>query len=371
MKLNHLLAILILLCFFANVFAQESSNKPIGFAAMVDYGEIIKHSPDFIAEINAQTTMVEIGVIRRSQHKHLWEFLHNHPQVGISFLYADFNQPRVFGKAYTVFPHIRFDFLKAQKSNAYFRLGTGVAYLNKPFDVLTNETNNIIGSKINNITQLKFGYDYQIARQWNAALGFGLTHFSNSSVRKPNLGINVVSGHVGLQYTPQSLGRSNQFGDLPAYNRSIRGHAHVGLAFTERLPAGGPTYLVYIINAGIQKQVSLKNKAGVGLEYEYNEEVHDFLVNQEIFEENTVWDASRLQVYLYDEFLFNKIGLSAQLGYYVHAPFTTSSSYTFKLGLHYYWLNHYEHTDQFYVAAYLKSHLSVAQYVEVGVGYVF
>ena len=360
--------LLIAIIFISNtLFAQNG----IGFEAQVYFGKIIKHNPTFEPEITSNTLMYELSIIRKSKFNQLWESLHNHPQVGIAFMYSDYNQPEIFGKAYSVFPHLRLTLIEKNRSIGYLRLGSGLSWLNKPFDVIENPTNNVIGSHLNNVSQIKFGYVYTFNEQVQANLGFGLTHFSNSSVRKPNLGINVIAAKVGLQYVPQPILPKERLEDLPSYNSSIRYHVRTSLALSSVSPPGGPTYPVYILNFGIQKQLSLKNIAGIGIEAEQNRAIKDFISQQEIFTENLNKNSSRVQAFLYDEFIFGKIGLSGQMGYYIFAPFRASSDVTFKIGAQYYVLDHYRHTRQLYIGAFLKSHLSVAAYYEMGVGYVF
>ena len=72
----------------------------------------------------------------------------------------------------------------------------------KKFIKNENEVNNAIGSNINAYIQLRFGLEWKIAKPLRLVTAFTYNHFSDGAVKLPNLGINTMTGTVGLIYYP-------------------------------------------------------------------------------------------------------------------------------------------------------------------------
>jgi hypothetical protein len=77
-----------------------------------------------------------------------------------------------------------------------------LAYATKKFIKNENEVNNAIGSNINAYIQLRFGLEWKIAKPLRLVTAFTYNHYSDGAVKLPNLGINTMTGTVGLIYYP-------------------------------------------------------------------------------------------------------------------------------------------------------------------------
>lgn len=82
----------------------------------------------------------------------------------------------------------------------------GVSFYWKKYNELTNQYNNIVGSKINAYINLGFFLNWQVSPQWNLTAGLDFTHFSNGNTNYPNAGINPIGGRIGIVHT---FGREN------------------------------------------------------------------------------------------------------------------------------------------------------------------
>lgn len=76
----------------------------------------------------------------------------------------------------------------------------GISYGWKPYDVLNNEFNIMMGSKINAYLNVNFLLEWMLSRQIDLQVGITTTHFSNGNTSIPNAGMNSVGAKVGLIY---------------------------------------------------------------------------------------------------------------------------------------------------------------------------
>ena len=91
------------------------------------------------------------------------------------------------------------------------RITTGLGLLSKQWNVFTNPRNRAIGSSINGSMQLACYTQTRLTERTRLQLGLSLIHYSNGNFGQPNLGINLPCLFVGLKtldgtskhYTPR------------------------------------------------------------------------------------------------------------------------------------------------------------------------
>lgn len=125
---------------------------------------------------------------------HQW---YKFPYYGIAYSFETSGNPVVIGnlQAINFFGAIP---LYHAENPVRFRVGAGLGWVQKTFDLYSNNKNNAIGSHLNTNIQLRIEKDFQLFDTQILRLGIGLSHFSNASFQKPNLGLNF--GHFYLGY---------------------------------------------------------------------------------------------------------------------------------------------------------------------------
>ena len=129
-----------------------------------------------------------------------WSRAYNSPRIGITLSYLDLGKPEVTGKVFGLLPFIEFRLLHQKKQELNFRMGAGLGYLTKKWDLATNRLNNAIGTHVNGNMRLHFLYHRQIGPHWELTAVAGITHYSNGNFRLPNLGVNSVEAGIGIGY---------------------------------------------------------------------------------------------------------------------------------------------------------------------------
>jgi len=134
-----------------------------------------------------------------------WHQWRKFPQFGIAAAWFRFGNTSILGNAMTVCPNITTTLFEGGKWKGHFQVGTGVAYLTKKYNPVSNPENNAIGSNITASMLMKF----YAARQLNSNLkfqaGVSLNHFSNGGSRLPNFGLNVPALMLSINYSPEPL----------------------------------------------------------------------------------------------------------------------------------------------------------------------
>ncbi len=362
--------IVIILFFPTILFAQFPKNW--GIESNIYIGKIVKHSSVLLFDVENISQGFDINFKYQTYGKDAWNQYQRYPHLGVGLVYFNLGDKNLFGHAFALLPNMTIPLLKKERGFINFQFGSGIAYLTQRFDPIHNPTNNAIGSKLNNITAFKFDGGYHFSSQWAAHIGFGLTHFSNGASQLPNYGINIISGLVGLKYTPQPV-EKNQWHDdvLNIPKKRWGGQVHFDIAFREFQQSGGPRYPIYMASAAGVFHFNLVNRMLVGFEIEYNVGAYHYwnhllsgLEKKELQQE-----ATRYMFFVADELLFGDIGVLLQTGFYIKTGKNTNPFIMYnKLSVRYYFPPIGKPATQFYAAVYLKSHKSVAEYIALGIG---
>jgi hypothetical protein len=342
---------------FVNLQAQQVQISYIG-------GQVKKHKEGLFYTTPAYTSGVELSIFKKPNKKSRWENYWGHPDIELSAYGIRFGDDDVLGYAIGVLPAVDFKARKGKKLQLRFSIGGGLAYLNKKYDYAENPLNNAIGSHFNNGTRLGFGITYL-----NLSLMGNLYHFSNGSSATPNSGINVIAAKLAYRFhlkTPKE--------DIIEYKRKldeIKPYKKWGLdimgvrGFNQFNVDGGPTYGIYSLSLGGYKAFGPFVRLHMGLEYEYNETLYKFFINDFHTEKEARGYAYNSIGYIGAEMFLGRIGLKGKLGFYLPYPTIEKGDPLYiKLESHYYPLGQNAKISP-YIGVALKSHYAVAQYIAI------
>jgi hypothetical protein len=363
-----------LFVFTVLVCAQEKhfhslEHSKVVFEANGQYGKILKHTERFTAPITQPSFNLELSASFRNFGERAWERKLHYPEVGLSYIYTHYGDRDIFGEAHGVMPHIRFWIARTKLVDFHFRLGSGLAYISRPYHPVDNPLNNVIGSKINNITQIRFGSEFHVSDRVDLVLGFTFTHHSNARSQSPNLGTNIPALLVGVRYAPLAKTYTYNTDTIPAPQKRNEYNYRFSMGVTDRA-IGGPKYPVYIHSFHYARYTSVANKVWVGASWALNMAKHDRILDRETYN-NKIYRSSDLSIYVADEILLGKFGVFFLLGAYIFEPELSYAPIYAKLGVNYYCLEFGKNNQKLFVGANLKTHYSIAEFVEVGVGVAF
>lgn len=319
-------------------------------------GFLVPHHAD-MAEMMKHTAGIEIGRQWRIDSAGTAAIRQHHPLAGIGFTYFQLGSD-IAGKAFALNLFYEAGIPVGKNSSLRARLSTGAGYLTAQFHPFNNPKNGAIGSHVNGYMQLLTYMASPIGRHTTLTYGIGMSHFSNGNWGQPNLGINLPSLALGLQFNDHNTHY------LPL--RHNRGN-HIIWEFSLRAgkrqmsiddPRNIANYMIETIWNYPHNQI--RNWRG-GLNIYYDRTY--------LFEKFQPLPKGRpdqvVEVALTGghEYRINRVGFITDMGFYLYRPDRSKRMYYEAVGIKYY-LN-----DQLMVMTRLKAHLSSADYFEWGITY--
>lgn len=370
--------LLLITLLFAGLLCRAQPNDPLaGFCidANAFAGKVIKHTEKFHLPVPDLSTGLDINLQWKTYGKKEWEQRRRYPTIGIGFTYTNYGIDSVYGRCFSIYPNIEIPIISGNRLQWTVRIGDGAAYVTRKFSRQPDfdTLNNAIGSNLNDYASFMTDVRFHINHHWDVQAGLNFSHISNASYHQPNLGINMVGGHVGIKYFPVTSRPKRITHDLKPLKNRWLGQFRATIAFNQSNAPLGPTYPIYLATALASKRWISKNKAFLGFDYSYHEQINAFMRNNGAVPAGTEKDRSYKVAFLVgNEFLLGRVGVVLQTGVYLKQAFQTQGKLYQKLGGNLYLVQHEKGPiKELYICAFLKTHLSVAELAEVGFGMSF
>ncbi|MFK7807028.1 MAG: acyloxyacyl hydrolase [Saprospiraceae bacterium] len=359
------------LCLFIGSLQGQPLLKGWSIEPNVHIGQIVKHSPKLLFDVDGLATAVELNFSHQTFGKKEWNQFQRYPQMNLSLVYQDLGSDAIFGEAISLIPNVNSSIYSSNKFSLGFRFGIGLAYLTKPFDPIDNPTNNAVGSNWNAGVLFDLNSRWRINDHWQLKTGVSFLHYSNGSSHLPNFGFNVPSLVLGARYTPVALPKSayTNYDVSKKQNRKWGAQAWASITYRERGVSGGPSYPIYSVSVAAIYYLNKVNRLSAGVEYEYNKSVYEFGKHVSAFdsEEEARRRSQRYLFFLADEFLFGNWGVTLMAGMYASNEYYLLPGNIYnKVITRYYFPT--KTKVKIHVGAYLKSHLIIAEYMAFGLG---
>jgi len=367
---------------FSHPFYGHAQDAPqniapwsgFGIEASVIAGKVFKHEPKFTLPIPALTTGLDMDFVLHTYGKKEWEQRRRYPTVGLGVAYINYGNDAVYGRCFGFYPNIILPLVSGRKITWDLRMGDGIGYVTKRYQrtAPVDTVNVAIGSHVNDFAMFMTDLRYPINNHWDLQAGANITHISDASFHKPNLGINMAGIHFGVRYSPVTsrpvhIVRKQE----PLKNRWLV-QARFSMAYISSYTPGGPLYPVYIATGYVSRRWWSKNKVFAGVDYAYYQSIYAWLRNNEMDIGREKQNSYKSAVFAGNEFLVGRVGIVFQLGYYMQQSAIPIEPFYEKIGGHLY-LVQKEHgpIKEFFISAFLKTHETVAEFGEIGVGFGF
>ena len=360
----------------------NSRMDTIGGSAVFLYGfslysgTFIKHSPKLTTHTGQRVPGAEISIAWQSRGRKQWQIAHHFPMAGAAFIWQ---QPGAgaHGHLFGFFPHLTLRLARMNKWGAFFRVGTGIAYAQRPHSTFDNPNENALGSHFNNITQYRVGLVGQAGQHWQIGLGFKLTHFSNGGYEQPNFGMNIPGFYCAVNRLKAPVLFQQQLAVNMRPHRRWGAALQMNLSQIEYVSPDGPKYLLWACSGAGTYMFHRYNRGYFGAELEHNNGVEAWLFNNTLLgndRDAASKGARRLGVFVADEFLFGPLGIYVQASYHVgKSPWNTfaiSKNYN-KLSVRYYFDLCKNGTLKTHIGLSLKAYKAVAESISVTSGLAF
>lgn len=337
------------------------------------FGRIVKHNRYFEPDPTKFTHGAYITVLHQTDGKHAWQRKMHFPELGGIIAYMRHGDQKYFGDVFLMMGAVKFWMFRTQPIEGYLQLGSGLAITTRYFHVIHNPENAVIGSALNYSFQLKLGLEGKLHPSVRMGAAISFSHYSNSAVQLPNLGINVAGLLVGVRYFPNAA-RPWSYNRNP-YPKPQKRHElmmKLSLSMHEMRPRGGPKYPIYGFTTNYAYYTSIIHKILAGFTLDYSQAAYDFLM----YYGNATGlrpEVYSLQAGLFtgSEIMIGRVSIFFIIGAYVFDPRKNWPVYT-KVGSNYYFATiGKKKTSRMFIGANVKSHVFVAQNLEMSAGVAF
>ena len=244
-------------------------------------GRVIPNASNTSFLSHVSTYGAELRLGHQTTGKRDWERLFNNPEYGLCLRYAHFDTT-MFGETAALFAYYNGTIWRNHRWTIHYQYGLGIAYWSNPYHEVTNPKNRFIGSHLNAHIDLALGIDCHLSPQVDLTLRANFSHSSNAAMKLPNMGINPLSGAVGVKcylHKQDTLGfswrqrdtnfvkKNSFYAMVSAGTRQSKKDAAV------KNGAAGPYYLGTSIQIGYMRQPHPKFRYGVGLDINYSGEL--------------------------------------------------------------------------------------------------
>ncbi len=333
---------------------SQLSNKAMSLSVGFGVGGFAPHKAVTAHLLKGPSYKMEATVIYRTQGDRSFQRHYKFPFFGLTYGYNQSGSPILLGDMHSL--NI-FGALPLYEANypIRFRAGFGVGYATQKFDKYSNHKNSAIGSNFNANIQLRLEKDISIAKKGLINVGLGLSHFSNASVQKPNLGLNFFHLYLntGLQLRKYTYPGPDTLAVISILPYSLwETSVTCGAGLRENSTPLGSKFFVGVMTFTQTRRVSEFSSWSLAL---------DNYVNMALYDEYSKW----LQMGVSAAYLkhFNKIRVGLALGtYLLNKPAPEAIIYN-KVIVEY-------HFNRFLFAQLLlKSHWAAADFFNLTIGY--
>jgi hypothetical protein len=355
----HLAAFCFLLL-SVNCLGQTSCLRGYSFNLKYHYGFVMNHSVNMAHLANQRPSAFELELSKQTSAKQTFAQLYNFPRIGMSAQYYIMDPHKPLGNMLGIYPHISFILIRQKKHELNFRLGWGLGYIERRFNLEDNYKNNLISSRINYTLSGRLNYTFNLGK-FNMNAGIGLLHFSNGSMKVPNLGINVPTLHVGIGLNPKEIPDLKK-DSLPLFKRSWNFYFSTSGGIKRIYPVNGPAYFLSSTSIYAGRTLNRKSTINIGADIMYDPSgKHSF-------------EGDQSQVKLINfkfgltaghELAFSRITLLTQLGYYLYDPLKLAKPIYQRYGLKYYINKNY------FAGVAMRAYFGTADLVEWSLGVKF
>lgn len=351
--------------------AQHNHWSGVGIDAHLLAGKVFRHEKKFTLPIPKLTTGIDLNLAFHTDGRKAWQQRRRYPRIGIALTGINYGIDSVYGHVFGLYPNITFPIISGSNVEWTLRAGNGIGYVTKQFSRTepVNTLNVAIGSKLNDFIMFITDLSYRVDDHWNIKAGGFITHISNGSVRKPNLGVNVAGIIAGVSYFPITSRPARIADSLPPLRNRYLLQARGAISLVSSNTPGGPLHPVYIGTIYISRRWHSHNKVFAGLDYSYHTNIFAHLRDNRLEAGHEKQQSYKSAIVLGNEFLLGRVGISFQAGIYLNKAYGHKEDIYEKASIAYYPLLREKGTlKELFFFTSLKAHLNVAEMGSLGIG---
>lgn len=357
---RQLLLCPLLLCMCGAAYVQPARQHNHSFGLQAAYGTFLTHLPKAAYLRDSWSWLGEAYWQRQTDGSKAWHRANGLPQWGVAVFFGHTGSRQYMGSMAGAFPFVNLGLVRRRQFTSALRAGTGLGWIQKPYDKTDNHKNVLIGSRFNAYISFLWKNEFRLAPGIYANAGLGFSHFSNGSSTLPNLGLNIPSFSAGLRYGGGTGVPPTAQRDSFNSRVSVSLYASAGL---KQFPwIEGRRYLVNTVlaEAGRQFRTNSRYAGGLAVYYDRSMEVDP----RGLLSNKRKGNKVQAGIYAGYEHLFGRLSVPLQVGAYVLNRDIYSALFQ-QIGFR------YRLNRRLQAQLLMKTHSGKADFIHVGLGYQF
>lgn len=362
MPIIRILSIILILAKAGHAQMTDSVKSVFVTGLRSHYGFVIKHSKALSNLKNSYPWGIQTDVCWHYISQKAWDFCNCYPKIGISLYYWNYNNSLELGNGIVTIGYIEPFFGFHRKFSYSLRTGAGLAYLDKPYDSLSNPNNMAYSTNISFPLFIYNTFSYKLKKNIVLNISASYNHISNTGIKQPNKGLNYPTICLGMDYyfdPPPSFekkGKTNWKELSPLKNSycfsflsAIKQVGHVD--YTK--------YLIWGLSVKFSRKIARLSAINAGIEW------LDHGAVKEILRQKNIYDISHCKggILAGHEFILGKFIFSQQFGIYWYDPSKLDDPVYQRYGLY------YKISKNIFTEINLLAHRHIADFMDIRIGY--
>ena len=350
------------ICFVLQFPLHGQSKLTNNLRAMVNYhrGFNLPEYPFFLLVTEDNVQSIDVSLYKESRGKNIWEQLYNYPEYGMSLFYTSLGNDEILGREVALTYFFKFYFLNKNRFRLFNRLGIGLSYVNRKFDLEDNYLNVAIASNFNLHFNFRLGANYALTDKFQLNSGISFDHFSNANASEPNLGINSFTPFIGLCYAVGNRTEKNVI-EVPTHIKKNHLELFLSIGNKHTRSLSSEYFWTSSLSFQLSREFTHVFRMGVGADIFYDSSVETQL--EKLDEPYKNHFDFQTGIHLSQTVIFNRFSLTIQEGLYLFLVDHLNDYIIYNRGIIQYQIN-----DRFSVRLAMKSNLHILDYPELGLG---
>jgi hypothetical protein len=315
---------------------------------------------NFLLKVTDPIQSIDVTLSKQTVGKTSWEQVFNYPEYGLSLFYSTLGNKEVFGNELALTYFFKIYLLSRPKFKLYNRIGIGLDYVTKRFDLETNPTNVAVGSHVNIHFNCRFGGSYSLSEKLNLNAGLSFDHLSNANTAEPNLGINYLTAFTGLSYYLGQKTEQKRL-ELPTHEAQNSWYLFGSIGGKHLQSLSTKYFVVNSLSLEYVRESYRILHFGAGVDVFYDSSVPAFLEKDgRSFSQSNYFQTG---IHISQTLRYNRFSLSLQEGIYIGLKNEVVKKTMYNRGI-----IKYDLSEFWSVRLAMKSHLHILDYPEIGIG---
>ncbi|MDX1651354.1 MAG: acyloxyacyl hydrolase [Brumimicrobium sp.] len=343
------------------IYSQKNFTDNLHANVSCNFGYNLPEYPFIYSLTNDYIRSLEVTVFKKTTGKNLWEEIYNYPDQGLSIFYSTLGNNEVFGKELALTYFFRTYFLTFNRLRFYNRIGFGLSYVSRKFDIQNNYLNVAVGSNFNFHFNFRLGANYSISEKVGLYTGISFDHFSNGNMSEPNLGINYVTGYFGGSF---SLGETTKREKHVIENHVKKNSSILFLSTGGKhsRALSSKFYFTSSLSYEFSRAFFRKFHFGIGGDLFYDSSVKNSL--EKMSKNYKPSNSFQTGIHVTQSLVYNRVSLSLQQGVYLLLTEKVDNYPIYTRGI-----IQYEVSKRMLLRLSMKSHFHILDYPEFGFGF--